>query len=866
MGIHFRSSSLFTALLVVTGCGDDGASITNGETETETGTATEAGSTSATTLTTADPTSADTTTGADTTGVDTTTGLDETGDTDDTDGETCGNGEIDPREACDGENLGGMSCEREGYDAGSLSCTDTCSLDTSACCNDACTTEAATQCNGDVVEICSVGDNGCLEWTPETDCSQASEYCDETGGDATCLPVCIDQCNAAGDTQCDGDIIETCSVRGGEEGCLGWVSGDDCSANNQYCDASQGDAECVCDDECTTDGDLQCAENGDAVEVCEMAANGCLAWAVDTTCVGEDTCGVVDGTPACIAPLAYCIPSYATGCGGGDEIDDFIIHDSEQNTVFEHLGTGCSANAYGDFTQDPALLISLEPLTTYDFTATHNFGSQRVKIWIDFDLDGEFEDATELLFESPSSGNPTLGSFTIPGYMDLPLVTRMRVMDRWSSTPTDACDPGGSWGETHDYTVEILDTGETCETFSAKVTEQVPEHGATTSTLSPSVTAFFDTPISTNVGIITITGNMGTDLSYDLSTNPGAVTFSAGNTTMTVDPGLSFPPGEAVTVAWTGLVDALCANPVSAPAWTFDVIVPPCTPGEGDMLGTTLTQFPSGIGSFTEYYVGVDTDPNGWVYVGGTSALHRLPKGGGPLEIETVPGLGTTNLGYDMLIVGNDVFTIESKTSGTTGHLWRISTDGGTTWNVQDFATFPSVPEDDFRAAAHHDGRIYLATHEATLGVATEIWSVDLNAPPPVMAVLEGTVDGERNCVGIAVDDLYYYLACGTDNRLVRVDRITFAVELMTDAWSISTLAASLRSNDANSDGIADQLYLQSNDRRAFYVCDPAGVAYTDLLTTYGTSTTTNYGMDFDPLGNVLWTYHDSLESFVSIE
>jgi hypothetical protein len=45
----------------------------------------------------------------------------------------CGDGIADPGEACDGEDLGGATCESEGFDRGALACTAICQLDTSGC-------------------------------------------------------------------------------------------------------------------------------------------------------------------------------------------------------------------------------------------------------------------------------------------------------------------------------------------------------------------------------------------------------------------------------------------------------------------------------------------------------------------------------------------------------------------------------------------------------------------------------------------------------------------------------------------------------------------------------------------------------------
>lgn len=45
----------------------------------------------------------------------------------------CGDGEVAPSEACDGNNLGGQTCQSQGFDGETLSCGPSCGLDTSGC-------------------------------------------------------------------------------------------------------------------------------------------------------------------------------------------------------------------------------------------------------------------------------------------------------------------------------------------------------------------------------------------------------------------------------------------------------------------------------------------------------------------------------------------------------------------------------------------------------------------------------------------------------------------------------------------------------------------------------------------------------------
>jgi hypothetical protein len=45
----------------------------------------------------------------------------------------CGNGALDPGEACDGANLGGQTCQSLGFDGGVLACTPGCLINTNGC-------------------------------------------------------------------------------------------------------------------------------------------------------------------------------------------------------------------------------------------------------------------------------------------------------------------------------------------------------------------------------------------------------------------------------------------------------------------------------------------------------------------------------------------------------------------------------------------------------------------------------------------------------------------------------------------------------------------------------------------------------------
>ena len=138
--------------------------------------------------------------------------------------------------------------------------------------------------------------------------------------------------------------------------------------------------------------------------------------------------------------------------------------------------------------------------------------------------------------------------------------------------------------------------------------------------------------------------------------------------------------------------------------WDFGIINPSCAPGFGGMVGGSTTLMPTGVASFTEYYVVPDEDPAGWVYFGGTSNTYRIPKAGGAVEdVEALAGARDI-LGAGLHTGGRwqlNVFTVDSALSTVaTGRLYRITSDGGMprgSWRTSRSSRL--IRADDFRTA-----------------------------------------------------------------------------------------------------------------------------------------------------------------------
>ena len=146
----------------------------------------------------------------------------------------------DTTEACDGTDIGGLDCVDLGFDAGELTCRSDCDVDLASCCDDACPADGDTQCDGDTVQTCGMTASGCLAWDDTTDCGANDPVgvCDATATGFGCVDDCQDGCLLEGAQQCDASAIETCQF--GADGCLDWLPTFDCGANvpAQTCQAA----------------------------------------------------------------------------------------------------------------------------------------------------------------------------------------------------------------------------------------------------------------------------------------------------------------------------------------------------------------------------------------------------------------------------------------------------------------------------------------------------------------------------------------------------------------------------------------------------------------------------------------------------
>ncbi len=223
-------------------------------------------------------------------------------------------------------------------------------------CTDECEVLDETRCYGSVIEVCGEGEDGCMVWTAQTHCEDTGQFCDDSGEAPACVFECSDECDTDGATQCHGSVIETCTV--GSDECLDWVSGTDCSDTGQFCDDMSGDAMCAdeCSDECIPVDATQC--DGTVIETCTVGGDGCTDWVAGTDCndTGE-MCGIMGGAAACYSDCTdECDTVGATQCSTSDMVQ-YCLEASDGCNYWEDVYDCTTTGYYCDDSSGDAYCI-----------------------------------------------------------------------------------------------------------------------------------------------------------------------------------------------------------------------------------------------------------------------------------------------------------------------------------------------------------------------------------------------------------------------------------------------------------------------------------------------------------------------------
>src|SRR5690606_28583085 len=144
----------------------------------------------------------------------------------------------------------------------------------------------------------------------------------------------------------------------------------------------------------------------------------------------------------------YCIPS---GTNPTYYVSGFSTTNGVENIT--NAASGLSIGGYGDFTD---MTVSQVQTQSVNFSGTFSSGTAGFRIWVDWNQDGYFDAANEVVYNSSSYSTSWSGSFVVPATA-LSGPTRMRIEGDWSSSQ-GFIDPCGTtaYGEFEDYTFNVI--------------------------------------------------------------------------------------------------------------------------------------------------------------------------------------------------------------------------------------------------------------------------------------------------------------------------------------------------------------------------------------------------------------------------
>ena len=194
----------------------------------------------------------------------------------------------------------------------------------------------------------------------------------------------------------------------------------------------------------------------------------------------------------------YCAAGGAYTGAGGEKIS---------NVLFGTINNSSTSNAqYENFTN---VLTVVQPGTTENLSITlsNSYSGDKVFVSIDYNADGDFSDAGELVYSSPASAGPFLNiPIAIPSTATIG-ITRMRLrLDDSGGTIYLGANPCGTadWGQVEDYSVNI----QNC-TLSAFIVQPVDTKGC----------------LGSNVTISSVAAGTAINYQWQVSTDNG-VTFT----------------------------------------------------------------------------------------------------------------------------------------------------------------------------------------------------------------------------------------------------------------------------------------------------------------------------------------------------
>lgn len=156
------------------------------------------------------------------------------------------------------------------------------------------------------------------------------------------------------------------------------------------------------------------------------------------------------------AGLCYCTPEYIeASCVSEDFIDNFSTTGATTNIV--NNGTGCSADGVNNYAYFSSLTVTASQASSFNISMQSGSDfPEGFGIWADWNQDGDFSDASEFLYASPSASTSAFNTTVTVPETALTGVTRLRIRCQFGLAPTatQSCESMED-GETEDYNIQV---------------------------------------------------------------------------------------------------------------------------------------------------------------------------------------------------------------------------------------------------------------------------------------------------------------------------------------------------------------------------------------------------------------------------
>jgi len=142
--------------------------------------------------------------------------------------------------------------------------------------------------------------------------------------------------------------------------------------------------------------------------------------------------------------------NYCEAAGSSNQYSQYI-----KKVTFGGIEKTSTATPYSDFTSEIAN-VSVGVSQEIKIETETNYYSDQVLVWIDWNVDGDFDDAGEEVFASAIDQGPYTADITAPVSASTGQ-TRMRIRlhDTGAGTANDTPCGSSDWGEVEDYTVNV---------------------------------------------------------------------------------------------------------------------------------------------------------------------------------------------------------------------------------------------------------------------------------------------------------------------------------------------------------------------------------------------------------------------------